>query len=33
MADIGSNQTCEVSEVKNRAADAARLKDLLKRSS
>ena len=31
--EIGSNQTYLVSEVKNRAADAAKLKDLLKRTS
>ena len=31
--EIGSNQTYEVSEIKNRAADQARLKDLLKRTS
>lgn len=30
--DIGENHTYEVSEIKNSAADAARLKDLLKRS-
>ena len=31
--EVGSNQTYVVSEVKNRAADAAKLKDLLKRTS